>query len=84
MSSRLEESRARPKISRQTTKLSMTQITNVYNRSSIDNDYVGIRFKNQQVVTEDNIKMEKIKHSASVSIISTVVGESKIDEDVQN
>ena len=84
LSSRLQKSQAKPKISRQTTKLSITQFTNVYNRSSIDNDYVGIRFKNQQSVTDTSIKMEKIKHSASVSTISTVVGESKIDDEIRD
>ena len=84
LSSRLQNSRTKPKISRQTTKLSITQLTNVYNRCSIDNDYVGIRFKNQQAVTDNSIKMEKIKHSASMSTISTVVGESKIDDEIRD
>ena len=84
LSSRLQKSRTKPNISRQTTKLSITQLTNVYNRCSIDNDYVGIRFKNQQAVTDNSIKMEKIKHSASMSTISTVVGESKIDDEIRD
>ena len=75
----LEESRIRPNLSRQTTKISLSQLTTGNNRSSIDNDYVGIRFKNQRVSIDDNIGMEKLKQSASVSTMSTIIEERKIE-----
>ena len=80
ISSRFEESRIRPNLSRQTTKISLSQLTTGNIRSSIDNDYVGIRFKNQRVSVDDNIGMEKLKQSASVSTMSTVIEERKIED----
>ena len=81
ISSRFKKSRRRPNISRQTTKLSLSQFTTINNRASIDNDYVGVRFKNQQVSIDNNIGIDKIKHSLSASTISTVIVEGKIDDD---
>ena len=80
ISSRCEENRIRPNLSRQTTKISLSQLTTGNIRSSIDNDYVGIRFKNQRVSVDDNIGMEKLKQSASVSTMSTVIEERKIED----
>ena len=84
MSSRFGESRRRPNISRQTTKLSLSQLTTINNRTSNDNDYVGVRFKNQQVSIDNNIGMDKVKQSVAASTISTVIVEGKIDDDSCN
>ena len=84
MSSQFGKSRRRPNISRQTTKLSLSQLTTINNRASIDNDYVGVRFKNQQVSIDNNIGMDKIKQSVATSTISTVIEEGKIDDDSCN